>query len=392
MMKLNKMTLMTRWLFLHISQWMRIGGPLSERPLLIPLEHEHLVRSQLTKLLYCLRPSVKRPTTSLQLSLENTIQKLLRLSLGIWHQSLPTQERWPWNKLKALTPLKSALWNSLVSLYQPALRQSFLLMEMAPMCITLYMAPQPKEPRLFWLRKWSGLETLTSNEIQPNANFLPMASIQLVRLHQKPVDSHPTLKSSPERFWGLAKALYLSRWQASTLEDINIVTHKQEAMMKYNACVESMVWLEVRRNTRWLDLNTPQWLEPSFTTKIKLENPESSMDALTEIGLPIDYFAPPMMVSLHICPTWTIWRRCYCESLLSGSFLQYLVLHQSTTHSLDIMVLCFASCIKALFRLYNFVARDRCFVKNCGSAGRNFHFFGSAPTWLCVFQKTFALH
>ena len=41
------------------------------------------------------------------------------------------------------------------------------------------------------------LETLESSM---DANILPMASIQLVKLQQKPVDSHPTLRSSLERF------------------------------------------------------------------------------------------------------------------------------------------------------------------------------------------------
>ena len=83
-------------------------------------------------------------------------------------------------------------------------------------------------------------------------------------------------------------------------------------MMKYNVFVEKLEWLEARRDTLWLDQKTPRWWESSSTTRIKLETLESSMDALTELGLPTDYFAPPMVALRHICLTWTIWRSYYC--------------------------------------------------------------------------------
>ena len=89
MKKMNEMILMTWCQYPNINQWMRIGGSLSKKLLMILLEQKHLVRSQLRRPLFCLLPSAKGPTKTLQQLFENTIQKLLRRLWRIWHQSLP---------------------------------------------------------------------------------------------------------------------------------------------------------------------------------------------------------------------------------------------------------------------------------------------------------------
>ena len=348
------------------------------------------MRSQLKKQWYCLWPSAKKRTTSLQLSLANAIQKLLVQLLRIWQQSLPSQERWTQNKQKDLTPLRWQPWNALVSLYQPALSRSLPLMAMAPMCTTSYMVPAPKEPQLFWQRKWSDLVTLISNEIQQNANILPIwllfswwkckQKLQILLQHWRDLrkdfedwQGHLTRPHSRHLYWKASTQQptgWWKWWSTTPLWKVWCSSRKRKIH-------SGSIW------AHHSDWHHPLLQEPGLRTLRVPWITSLKLKCLLTILLPQGwYLSIPITPELlgedailrACCPvaSFSIW---YCTRaphihLTSWSYCQFFA------------PLYFPLLVPTLLQETDTVWNTVEVLVQC------FHFYGSSRMWMCVFQKT----
>ena len=171
------------------------------------------------------------------------------------------------------------------------------------MCITLYMAPQPKEPRLFLAEEMIRPGDFDIKRDPAKCQYPSYGFYSAGETASKTCRFSSTIEELSRKILKIGKGtlpvqmagIYTGRYQHSNPQ-AGGNDEVQRLCGKYGVARGKEKYT-VARSERTTVVGAILYY------KNQVGELESSMDALTEFGLPIDYFAPPMMASLHICLT-----------------------------------------------------------------------------------------